>query len=208
MASASERKSWSLTRTFADLAPGFLNAPTNIDADDGAALCGTTLAQCGDAQIGRRGWGVVPQQRCLWLKNEKSICLSSRATLRAQISIPSARSSWMRVRRVHFTDGIPRGLVQRLDFGDDFPFFFHRRTSATRPAHPIKRHILCQQLTPSAGDGAPIESDEVGHALVATAVLLKPRRQDVLSLATALNGATARVTEPQRWALWSCMPVW
>ena len=111
--SAADGKSWSLTSSglWSHLAPAFLNAPTSSFFLVSTLMTGVlSTAQRSRSSAMCWNWssrfGCEAPARFLWLtRSENPIFLRSRATVRAQIPVPSLHSSAATlavVRRVHF----------------------------------------------------------------------------------------------------------
>src|SRR5436190_17013326 len=107
-------------------------------------------------------------------RREKSISCSSRATVLAEISISSCRSSsaipagvlW--VHRMPVMGSPAVSCSSRISMASiTSGVFFHRLAPGTGLSDPADRHILIQQLVAAAGDGVRIEAKKFGQYAVA-----------------------------------------
>ena len=120
-------------------------------------------------------FGCEAPARFLWLtRNENPIFLRSRATVRAQMSVPSLPSSAATlavVRRVHFRPlrGSPavswsiRASMWAMTSG----VFFRRRTPAACAPHPVDFDVALDELPPAGGDRRRVDAEQLGDAPVA-----------------------------------------
>ena len=175
-------RTWSLTRSglWSHLAPGLRNAPTSSFFLVSTLMTGTLSA----AQRSRSSvmcWNCSSRfareapARFLWLtRSENPIFLRSRATVRAQMSVPSLHSSAATlavVRRVHFRPrtGSPavswsiRASMWAMTSG----FFFRPRPPAARAPHPVALDVALDKLPPAGGDRRRVDAEQSGDAPVA-----------------------------------------
>ena len=162
------------------LAPAFLNAPTSSFFLVSTLMTGVlSAAQRWRSAVMHWNWssrfGWEAPASFLWLtRREKPRVLRSRATVRAQMSIPSAPSSaaiLAVVRRVHFSplSGSPAVscFIRASRRARTSGVFFRRLPPAARAAHPVDLDVVRDELSSSRRDRGGVDAEQGRDAPVA-----------------------------------------